>query len=174
MRLFPAWGVLLALLLAGCAGVRHGHVSPSAPVEGETAYIVPFVTTLVPESVAEEAFNDFVDALNDRKPIRGIQSYVILKDDPTVLNREWLSRQFVISGEIWSYQENSGCCSTELRIRARLSLPAGGGPSSPRTVTVPVDRFFEHDYSSLSLERERLARDLARALYRALLEGLAR
>lgn len=172
----PPLFLLLLFLIAGCATVASSPLRSDrvVRVENDTAYLVPFVSTLVPEAVSEEVFNDLVDALNDRKPIPGIQSYIILKDDPSTLNREWLDRQFIISGEIWSYRENSGCCSTELSIRARLTITDGLRKAPPRTVTIPVDRFFEHDYSTLERERERLSRDLSRAMYRAVVTELDR
>lgn len=168
--------LLLLLMLAGCATetTLPRRSSTTVTAENETAYIFPFVSTLVPELIADEVFNDLVDGLNDRKPIPGITSYVIVKDDPKSLNREWLDRQVTISGEIWSYRENSGCCATELSIRARLTIAGAPRKGEIRTVTIPVDRFFEHDYSTLERERERLSRDLSRGMYRAILTELDR
>lgn len=172
-KIFTIVIISVIALVSGCAEqIAFNRIDRAEPVEQETAYIVPFASTLVPESVSEAVFNDLVDALNDRRPVKGINYYTILKDPVTSLKKEWLERQLYISGEIWSYQENSGCCSTELKIRARLTINDNPAQKAPKVVVIPVDRFFEHDYSTLERERELLAHDLSKALFIALLDEL--
>lgn len=172
MRLALCIGLSL-LLISGCAApekVRHASVALTP--ENETAYVVPFVTTLVPESISESVFNDLVDALNDKRPLPGVKSFIILKDDLAQMNQDWLARQIYMTGDIWSYQENAGCCATELKIKARIALFKQGEKSPSFTLTIPMERFFEHDYSTLEIERERIARDLAKSIYQQLIKKL--
>lgn len=164
---------LLLLIAAGCSGVtvQRQAALPTVP-ENETFYVVPFVNTLVPQTISESVFNDFVDALNDSRPIAGVKLYIILKDDLATMNQEWLARQVYLTGDIWSYQENSGCCSTELKIKARLNLFQSGAKTPALTITIPQERFFEHDRSTLAKERDLLARSLSSEMYLQLVNAL--
>jgi len=168
------WVVGLAIvLLAGCSGVTVPRPAAFTVVpENETVYVVPFVSTLVPPAVSESVFNDFVDALNDTRPIAGVSSFIILKDDLASMNQEWLARQVYLSGDIWSYQENAGCCATELSIKTRMLLYQGGSKTPALTITIPQERFFEHDRSTLEKERGLLARNLSREMYLQLVAAL--
>jgi hypothetical protein len=127
---------------------------------------------MVPTEVSESVFNDFVDALNDTRPIAGVTTFIILKDDLASMNQDWLARQVYLTGDIWSYQENSGCCSTELKIKARLNLFQSGSKDPVLTITIPQERFFEHDRSTLEKERTLLARNLSREMYLQLVNAL--
>jgi hypothetical protein len=168
------WVIGLAMtLLAGCSGALVQRQATLTVVpENETFYVVPFVSTLVPPAVSESVFNDLVDSLNDTRPITGVASYIILKDDLASMNQEWLARQVYLTGDIWSYQENSGCCATELSIKARMLLYQSGSKAPALTITIPQERFFEHDRSTIEKERVLLARNLAREMYLQLVGAL--
>jgi hypothetical protein len=127
---------------------------------------------MVPTDVSESVFNDLVDALNDTRPITGVTTFIILKDDLASMNQEWLARQVYLTGDIWSYQENTGCCSTALQIKARMNLFQSGSKDPVLTITIPQERFFEHDRSTLEKERTLLARDLSREMYYQLVSAL--
>ena len=174
-RYWFGWCLLAVavVLLVGCSGVavQRQALLPVVP-ENETIYVVPFVNTLVPPTISEPVFNDLIDALNDNRPIAGVKSYVIMKDELPTLNQEWLARQVYLTGDIWSYQENSGCCSTELKVKARLNLYQAGSKTPVLSITIPQERFFEHDRSTLDKERDLLARDLSREMYRQLVREL--
>lgn len=160
------FGLVMLLVQCGCSGVvvQRQTSLPIMP-ENEALYVVPFSNTLVPSAISEPVFNDLIDTLNDSLPIAGIKSYVILKDDLATMSQDWLSRQVYLTGDIWSYQENAGCCSTEIKIKARLNLFQSGSKSPVITITLPQERFFEHDLSTLEKEREIMARNLAREMY---------
>jgi hypothetical protein len=164
---------LTLMLSAGCSGVvvQRQAALPTVP-ENETFYVAPFVSTMVPPALSEAVFNDFVDALNDTRPIAGVTSFIILKDDLASMNQDWLARQVYLTGDIWSYQENSGCCSTELKIKARVHLFQSGSKDPVISITIPRERFFEHDRSTLEKERTLLARDLSREMYLQLVASL--
>jgi hypothetical protein len=136
-------------------------------------YVIPFASTLVPEVVHETAFNDLVDLLNENRAKAGVSLFEIIKDDPADMDRTWLSGQTYLSGELWSYIENSGCCQTELRIRSRIALNEPGRQAPTFEVVLPLDSFFDHDQSTLEVERVKLAKDLARQLADRVISSLA-
>lgn len=157
---------LLLLLLAGCAKRPGIKVISTLTPPGETefAYVVPFVTTLVPESFGEPAFNEFVDTLNANRGKTPVKTFLILKEELKEVDPAWLEKQLYITGEVWSYIENSGCCSTELRVKGRVQIFEPGRKSPAAEIFVPLDSFFEHDASKLSVERDKLSKRLAREL----------
>lgn len=158
--------VLLLAMLAGCAPLAKTTVSPSfrpAPQDG-VVYVVPFVTALVPPSFSKRVFDDLVDYLNAYRQGTGIQWFFIIEQDLKDVEPSWLARQTYISGEIWSYLEESGCCKTELHAHARAHIIEAGKSEPSVVVSVPVEGFFDHDDSSLEKEREILARRLAHEL----------
>lgn len=176
-------GRVLALLLAipfllpltGCGPKPQVSLAPSfhLATEVETAYVVPFAGALVPEEFSATVFNDFVDQLNGRRRETGIRSFTILKDDLNTVGAPWLSRQYYISGDIWSYVEDSGCCSTNIRVKARVYIHEPGKNTPSVEIFVPMESFFDHDRSTIERERDRLARALARDLSRKVIDALS-
>ena len=167
--------LLFSLVVAGCGPKPQVTVSPSfrpAP-EVETAYVVPFAGALVPGEFSATVFNDFVDQLNGRRRETGVRSFAILKDEVKDVDPAWLSRQFYISGDIWSYVEDSGCCSTNIRVKARVYIHEPGKNIPSVEIFVPMESFFDHDRSTVDRERDRLARALARDLSLKVLEAIA-
>jgi len=160
--------------VAGCGPKPQVSVSPSfrPAVALETAYVVPFAGALVPEEFSATVFNDFVDLLNGRRRETGVRSFAILKDEVKDVDAGWLARQYYISGDIWSYVEDSGCCSTNIRVKARVYLHEPGKTIPSVEIFVPTESFFDHDRSTIARERDRLARNLARDLARKLLEAM--
>lgn len=165
--LFPLLLTLLSsLMVTGCGPKPKVTVSPffrPAPEVG-TVYIIPFGAALVPESFSETVFNDFVDQLNRSRRETGIKSFVILKEEAKDVDQVWLARQQYISGEIWSYVEDSGCCATNIRVKARAFLTEPGKREPSVEVFLPMESFFDHDKSTADRERDRLAHALAREL----------
>lgn len=154
-----------SLMVAGCGPKPKVTVAPAfRSAAAETVYIVPFTAALVPESFSETVFNDFVDLLNGRRRETGVRSFAILKDEPGAVDAGWLSQQHYISGEIWSYVEESGCCATNIRVKVRASLTEPGKRAPSVEIFLPMESFFEHDKSTIDRERGRLARDIAREL----------
>lgn len=152
-----------SLPAAGCAPRATMSVSPDfrPSAEMETAYVIPFASALVPDTFTETAFNDFVDLMNGRRRETGIKSFVILKEEVKEVDPAWLGRQLYISGDIWSYVEDSGCCATNIRVKARAYLHEPGRKDPVAEIFVPLESFFDHDRSTIDRERDRLARSLA-------------
>lgn len=169
------FALLVLLTVSGCGPKAQVSVSPSfrPAADGETAYVIPFAGALVPEEFSATVFNDFVDQLNGRRRETGVRSFAILKDEVKDVDAGWLARQHYISGDIWSYVEDSGCCSTNIRVKARVYIHEPGKSIPSVEIFVPMESFFDHDRSTIARERDRLARDLARDLSRKVLETMA-
>ena len=170
----PLFAFLVLFTVTGCGPKPQVSVSPSfRPADVETAYVVPFAGALVPEEFSATVFNDFVDQLNGRRRETGVRSFAILKDEMKDVDAGWLARQHYISGDIWSYVEDSGCCSTNIRVKARVYVHEPGKSIPSVEIFIPMESFFDHDRSTIARERDRLARDLARDLSRKVLEAMA-
>lgn len=164
------------MFLNGCAPGAKVTMTPEfnpAP-EQNIVYVQPFTNSLVPESFSETVFNDFVDDLNNSRLQTDVKWYYIIKEDPKDVDQAWLERQVYVTGEIWSYIENAGCCSTELRAKARLRLFEAGKMDPTLEILIPVDSFFEHDRSTLTIERQRLATRLASEMSNAITKALVK
>jgi len=134
--------------------------------------ILPFSNTLVPESFSEAVFNDFVDGLNENPQKAGFSWFGIVKDDMKELEKILAPAYIYITGEIWSYIENSSCCSTELRVKSRLRIYRVVTKELLWEAEIPVDSFFEHDSSTFPLEREKLAKRLSATMIKRTLKAL--
>ncbi len=166
----------LALLLCGCAPTPKVSVAPtfSPAPERELVYVVPFVSTLSPEPFTRKVFDKLVDDLNARHSAVGVQWFFILKQDLKDVDPAWLGRQVYITGEVWSYTENSGCCQTELRVKGRAAIFEAGHPQPSAEIAVPAESFFDHDYTSLDVEQDRLAQRLASEMAAQIISVLQR
>lgn len=164
------------LLLAGCAPATRVSMAPDfkPPPEQEIIYVLPFVNTLVPDTFAETVFNDFVDTLNDSRALTGGKWFLIIKDNPKDVDSAWLAKHLYISGELWGYIENAGCCATELRVKARIFFHKPGLNEPVLDISVPMESFFEHDLSTLEVERKKLAKRLTRELDDQFIKALAK
>lgn len=173
-RLRPALLLTLLLLVAGCSATapqvrREAGFAP--PVEPKVLYVVPFVTVMVPPEVQEGVFDLFVDALNAEGRTRR-HDFVILKEGAEGVDPGWLAGQNYITGEIFGYVEESGCCSTTIRVKSRLQLHQPGQAAPTLLLEYPQEVFFEHDYSSAEQERRKLAAQIATTLAARLLAAL--
>lgn len=166
--------LLATLLLAACsAAPKTKDYFPLDPqLERGAVYIVPFDATLVPADFGAPIFNQFVDILNARRQQTRVGRFVILKEDLKEVEPAWLIKQVYISGDIWGYLENSGCCSTEMRVKSRISLYEPGRNAPTFEVFVPVDSYFEHDRQDIAVAKARLGKKLAEALAEAVIKKL--
>ena len=134
-------------------------------------YIVPFATLMVPGVVAEGVFDDFVDRLNEASEQDGTE-FIILKSGTEKVGHDWLASRTYVTGELFGYIEDSGCCSTEIRARARLHLFRPGQPAPVFDYELPVKRMFDHDRATLDQERSRIASQIADTLSAQVLQRL--
>ena len=154
---------LAILLLSGCASSRSVTISPDfrpAPEQG-VVYIVPFVSTLVPESFSDKVFETFVDDLNGNLEGTGVRWFYILKEDLKTVDPAWLAKQTYVTGELWGYVEEVGCCSAELRVKARAKLFTPGKSEPAVEIFLPLESFIDFNRSALEPERDILALRLA-------------
>jgi len=163
----------LALLLSGCSTAKVYTSSAFTIAQNQQMVpILPFVNTLVPDSLAETVFNDYVDSMNDNLTASGFTWFAIIKDDLQAVEKILPPTHIYINGEIWSYIEESGCCSTELRVKSRLRIFRVLSHELLWESEIPLESFFEHDLSTLAVEREKLGRQLSAALTLATLKAL--
>ena len=173
---FSLFAFHFSLLLTGCAAGQKQVVAPDfrpVAVQG-IAYVVPFVTTLVPETLTEKIFNTFIDTLNTNREATDIRWFYIVKEEFQDLDPAWLAKQLYITGEIWSYIEDIGCCSAELRLTSRLRIFEAGKAEPAMEFLIPRQRFFDKDKSTLEAERALLALDLADEMAARILGALAK
>jgi len=165
---------LVFLLTAGCAPGPKIQTSQAFTIaqNQKMVPIVPFSNTLVPATFAETVFNDFVDGMNDHQRQAGFSWFGIVKDDMNELEKILLPTHIYISGEIWSYIENSGCCSTELRVKSRLRIYRIRSKELLWEAEIPLDSFFEHDKSTFPLEREKIGKRLSDTMIHETLKAL--
>jgi hypothetical protein len=144
---------------------------PEPEPDPGVVYVVPFVAVMVPTEVNARVFDQFVDTLNREGETLGLQ-FVILKEGLERVSPQWLSARKYVTGEIYAYVEDSGCCSTDLRTKARLTYRRPNQEAPTFGFEYPVKRFFDHDLSSLDVERVKLADDIAVTLSNELLKVL--
>ncbi|HEY6838309.1 MAG TPA: hypothetical protein VI389_06180 [Geobacteraceae bacterium] len=169
--------LLLALvLLAGCASPGKTTIDSAfnpTPEQG-VVYVAPFVTTLVPAPFGDTFFNTFVDDLNANRDDTGVRWFYILKEDPRAVDPAWLAKQVYTTGEVWGYVEDVGCCSAELRVKARLRLFEAGKTQPVAEFYLPLEAFFDLDRTTVEAERDKLALRLADEMAAKLLDTLAK
>lgn len=144
---------------------------PIPEPEPGVIYVVPFVAIMVPKQVNDRFFDEFVDLLNQGGQEFGVQ-FVILKEGLQRVAPDWLAIRKYITGEIYAYVEDSSCCATELRSRARLTYHRPGQEVPEFDYEYPVKSFFDHDSSTIEVERVKVAEDIAAKLSGELLKTL--
>ena len=73
---------------------------------------------------------------------------------------------------MWSYIEDSGCCSTELRVKSRLRIYRVKSRELLWEAEIPMTSFFEHDSSTIAVEREKLGKRLSSAMSQMTINAL--
>ena len=156
-----------SLMLGGCSTTKSYTSQAFTIAQNQLMVpILPFTNTLVPDQFAEAVFNDFVDGMNENRTSSGFNWFAIVKDDPKEVEKILSPLHIYLSGEIWSYIENAGCCATELRVKSRLRIFRVLSHELLWEAEIPMDAFFEHDSSTLAVERDKLSKRLATAMVR--------
>jgi len=165
-RLLTAGLICLGLLAcSGCSSTR-ALVSPAYSIaQSQTVLpVMPFTNVLVPDNFAENVFNDFIDNMNDSQANSGFLRTDIIKDDLSEVEKILSPAHIYLTGEVWGYVETSGCCATEIRVKSRLRAQRVRSREVLWEMDLPMEAFFEHDNSTLTAEREKLAIRLARTM----------
>lgn len=165
--------LLLLVLLSGCApgNIRTSQAFTIATNQTMVP-ILPFSNTLVPAAFSEAVFNDFVDDMNETRGKTGFSLFAIIKDDLGKVEKVLTPAHIYISGEIWSYIEDAGCCSTELRVKSRIRIYRVTSRELLWDAEIPMDSFFEHDSSTLAVEREKLGKRLSSSMSQLTIKAL--
>lgn len=165
--------LLLCTLLSACAvsGLHSDKSAAFTRPADKMLYVLPFLTIMVPAEVEEGVFDRFVDVLNAQGASSGYE-FVILKEDIDTIDPAELASRNYLTGEIYGYVEESGCCSTSMRLKSRARLFQPGQSEPTLELAYPKEVFFEHDYSSIDSERRKLAADISTALAEAVLTAL--
>ncbi|TYO96673.1 hypothetical protein EDC39_11363 [Geothermobacter ehrlichii] len=177
VRMFRGCGLLclMLLLVAACSSRPEVHKKSTFTVvpSEETLYVVPFTTIMVPQAVSEGIFDRFVDALIE-KGVDRKYNVVILKQGLKEIAPDWLASHYYITGDLFAYVEESGCCSTTIRSRSRIRLFQPGSTEPVLMMEYPREVFFDHDYSTIEQQRRLLARDIADTLAGYLIDALSK
>lgn len=127
---------------------------PETDPEPNVIYVIPFITIMVPDEVRERIFDQFVDKLNklgaDIK-----MTFRIFKGKVEEEGEKFLAIRRHVNGEIYGYVEESGCCSTNISTNIKLTYFEPG--NTKHFFEYEYNSFFNHDNSSLSIERIKLA-----------------
>jgi hypothetical protein len=170
----PIFGkyILVILLVSALLVPASSFSADQAPVAPpQTLYIIPFLNVMIPAEVSSQLFDAFIDQMMTAGEQSGMQIR-ILKKDIDLIDKEWLARQFFVTGELFDYIEDSGCCSTEIEAKVRVYLYQPGSISPKEEIVVPGDIFFAHDISTLEKERLLLANRMALELSQQLIAEL--
>jgi len=170
----PIFGkYILAILFVSVLLVPASTFSADeAPVDPpHTLYIFPFLNVMTPAEVSSQLFDAFVDQMLTIGEQTGMQIRILKKDIDSI-DKEWLAQQNFVTGELFGYIEDSGCCSTEIEAKVRAYRYQPGSIDPAAEFVVPGDIFFEHDVSTLKKERSLLANQMALELSRRLVADL--
>jgi hypothetical protein len=166
--------LVTAGIFGGCAAGKITVAPSFKPVPDQgIVYVVPFVTTFVPEQFNENVFNTFVDDLNGNKDFTSVRWFYIAKEELHNLDPEWLKKQVYVTGELWSYIEDVGCCSAVLRVKSRVRLFEAGKAEPSLELFLPLEHFFDFTKSTLEAERVVFAYRLADEMAAKVLDLLA-
>ncbi len=160
------WFALCSLLICcSCSGSSRTVGVSGSPVEfrGDQLYIVPFETIMVPEEVSGSLFDLFVDRLNRSGAEKGID-FVILKQGLEEIDADWLADKNYLRGELFAYIEEVGSDMTDIKARSRIRFYQPGQSVPALQLTFPTEVFYQNDYSSLPVERRKLAVEIANNL----------
>ena len=132
----------------------------SLPGAYDEVYLVPFTTVMVPDAVVETIFDRFVEAMS-AEGLAERYNFVILKGGLDSVDSDWRRDHDYVTGEVFGYVEESGCCSTDIRTKSRVSFHRAGSDAPALRHEYPVKAFFDHDYSNIDKERRKLAELIA-------------
>jgi hypothetical protein len=168
--------LILTTFLSACSTTPTHRIERTVdlqrPTEETILYFVPFLPVLAPDELTSDLFNQVVDGFDGAAAGSGL-SALILKRDVASVDPAWLGQQYYVTGSVFAYGQDSGCCSTEIKLSTRLQLYQPGTPYPVLRIDLPYRTLFDHDRSNLEIETERMAATLAEQLRNALLAEIA-
>jgi hypothetical protein len=157
--------LVASMLLSGCAPdgtIVRRNAAIVAPPPGEVLYVVPFAAVMVPQEIVDGIFDRLIDELNATSP-NGAPA-IILKRDLKQIDIEWLATKHYLTGELFGYVRDSGCCSTEIRLRTRINYYQPGNQTPTLVVTCQREELFDHDLSTFDAEQQKMIAELTQTL----------
>jgi hypothetical protein len=97
----------------------------------KTLYILPFNQGSAPEVVTCAVFDSLVEHLYAVGEQRGVQ-VTIVKQELTNEDADWFAGKNYLIGEVTRYEEDKGCCYTELKLTGQIQL------HSPEEKKLPI------------------------------------
>ncbi|MBE0504714.1 MAG: hypothetical protein IBX46_11350 [Desulfuromonadales bacterium] len=168
--------LILTTFLSACSMTPTHRIERTVdlqrPTEETILYFVPFLPVLAPDELTSDLFNQIVDGFDGAAAGSGL-SALILKREVASVDPAWLGQQYYVTGSVFAYGQDSGCCSTEIKLSTRLQLYQPGTPYPVLRIDLPYRILFDHDRSNLEIETERMAATLAEQLRNALLAEIA-
>jgi hypothetical protein len=168
--------LLLTTFLTACSTMPAYRVERTVdlqrPAEGTILYFVPFQPVLAPIELSSDLFNQIVDGFDGAAAGSGL-SALILKREVASVDPAWLGQQYYVTGSVFAYGQDSGCCSTEIKLSTRLQLYQPNTPYPVLRIDRPYQILFDHDRSNLEIEWEQMITSLAEQLRNALLAEIA-
>lgn len=144
---------------------------PDPEPEPGVVYVVPFASIMVPREVEARLFDQFFEDLSQRGEALELR-FVILKEGLETVAPQWLYERKYVTGEIYAYVEDSSCCATDLRTKVRMVYHKAHQEEPAFAFEYPVQHFFDHDQSTIEVERGKMADDIAKTLADELLKTL--
>lgn len=145
---------------------------PAPASDPQVVYVLPFTNVMVPDDVQTRVFDQFVDTLNQQSE-QLHQEFVILKEGLNEATQAWLTSRKYIAGEVFNYVEDASCCSTEMRARLRIKFFHPNQNEPAANIEYTYRSFFDHDRSTLAVERQKLADNVVGILVGRVLPILA-
>jgi hypothetical protein len=166
----------LTTFLSACSTTPTHRVERTVDLQQPTAetilYFVPLLPVLAPEELVSDLFNQIVDGFDGAAAGSGL-SALILKRELSSIDSAWLGQQYYVTGSVFAYGQDSGCCSTEIKLSTRMQLYQPGVPYPVLRIDIPYRILFDHDRSNLETEWEQMTTSLAEQLRAVLLAEIA-
>jgi ABC-type phosphate/phosphonate transport system substrate-binding protein len=157
--------------IAKAAPPKPPRLLPESEPEPGIVYVVPFVSVMIPQEVSSGIFDKFIDMLNQQGETLGLQ-FLILKEGLQRVAPEWLAMRKYVTGELYAYVEDRGATSTDLRSKARMTYREPNQEDAAFGFEYPVRSFFDHDHSTIEIERIKMANNIAETLASELINAL--
>jgi hypothetical protein len=137
----------------------------------EPLYVLPFNQGEAPDVVTSALFDVLVEHLYEYGEQSGMQ-VTIVKQELTDEDASWFEGKQYLIGEISSYQEDKGCCYTEIKLTGQAQIHLATGEKLP-ILALSDESFFNHDIKSPEAERVKIADSLGKKMAEQLLIQIA-
>ena len=163
---------LLMLFLSGCAPTPTVTKVDNLTSPGKyDIYVLPFRDLMVPEAVSERVLNQYVDLLNLAGNENGY-FFIIYKD----INRDgdaWIQDKYYLSGDLFGYSEESGCCSTFINLNGKIDYYQPGEKNASLSIQYPAETVINYQVENPEAVREQFILEFATTLSEQVISGLS-